>query len=81
MSEAKQQDPQPGKNSAHIDTICDFVRKGLEAVSDSLTPPQAAVKHFREARLEVLRGIRELIDHRIDRLSRTNAQGSRVVVE
>lgn len=81
MSDEKQQDPQSGKNAAHIDTICDFVRKGLEAVSESLTPPQAAIKHFREARLEVLRGIRELIDHRIDRLSRRNTQGTRVVVE
>jgi hypothetical protein len=81
MSDAQQQPPQSGKNSEQIDAICSCVRKGLETLSEALTPPQSAVKHFREARLEVLRGVRELINHRIDRLSRSAEQGTRVVVE
>jgi hypothetical protein len=63
---------------AHIDTICDFVRSALEAV----LPPETACRHFRESRLEFLRGVRAVIDHKIDRLSRKNqAGGTRVTVE
>ncbi len=82
MSEAHEQAPRgSGRNSEQIDAICNLIRKGLEKLSDAVTPPEAAGKHFREARIEVLRGIRELIDHRIDRLSRSQSQGTRVTVE
>lgn len=81
MSDSPKQAPETGRNSEQIDAICGCVRKGLEKLSESLTPPPSAVKHFREARLEVLRGVRDLIDHRIDRLSRTGSEGTRIVVE
>jgi len=45
-------------------------------------PPGEAGKHFRQARIEMLKGIRELIDYRIQMLSRTHAgKGTRVNVE
>jgi hypothetical protein len=69
------------ERAAHIDTICDFVRHTLETVSDAITPPEPASRHFRESRIEFLRGIRALIDHRIDSLSRKNQGGTRVTVE
>lgn len=81
MSEAHEQAAGGGRKAEQIDTICNLVRKGLERLSDALTPPESAGKHFREARIEVLRGIRELIDHRIDHLSRSQSQGTRVTVE
>ena len=65
----------------NIGSICDFVRKGLEVVADTVTTHESASKHFREARIEMLRGFREIIDHRIDRLSRTKSAGTHVVVE
>lgn len=37
--------------------------------------------HFRNARVEFLKGIRALIDDRIDRMSRHEEKGTRVVVE
>ncbi len=37
--------------------------------------------HFRNARVEFLKGIRSLIDDRIERLSRHESKGTRVVVE
>lgn len=80
MSEAAQGADNTGR-AAHIDTICDFVRCTLEAVSDALTPPEPAGRHFRESRIEFLRGVRALIDHRIDNLSRKNQSGERVTVE
>jgi hypothetical protein len=67
--------------AAHIDSICDFVRRGLETVSAAIIPPESARQHFRESRIEFLRGIRSLIDHRIDRISQKNQTGTRVTVE
>jgi hypothetical protein len=67
--------------SEHIDNICDALGKGVEALADAVTPPESACKHFREARIEVLRGIRAIIDHRIEHLSRGQSRGTRVVVE
>lgn len=80
MSEAAQGAGNSGR-TAHIETICDFVRHALETVSDAVTPPEPASRHFRESRIEFLRGIRALIDHQIDNLSRKNEGGSRVSVE
>jgi len=77
MSEAAQ----GSTETPHIDRICDFVRHGLETLSSAVTPPESARLHFRESRVEFLRGVRALIDHRIDRLSRKNQTGTRVTVE
>jgi hypothetical protein len=37
--------------------------------------------HFRNSRIEFLKGIRSLIDDRINRLSKDEAKGTKVVVE
>ncbi len=71
-----------GRTSNHpIDAFCDALRDGLHQVADAVTPPESATRHFRESRLEFLRGIRELIDHRINRMSRNSNRGTTVVVE
>jgi hypothetical protein len=48
---------------------------------EAFGPPEAAAKHFRAARLEILRGIRDLIDSRIEHLSKSERKGDRIVVE
>ena len=58
-----------------------WLREGAEKLAESVSPPENAAKHFREARLELLRGVRELIDYRIQDLSREKRKGSRIVVE
>jgi hypothetical protein len=65
----------------NVDAFCDALRDGLRQAADSVTPPEPALGHFREARIEFLRGIRALIDHRINRMSRTKGSGTSVVVE
>lgn len=64
------------------DCLCGAIRRGLEEAAEMLAPPETACNHFREARIEFLRGIRDVIDHRIERISRTKpATGTRIVVE
>lgn len=40
-----------------------------------------ARQHFRNSRIEVLKGFRAILDARIDKLSRAPAQGSSIKVE
>lgn len=71
-------------SSAHHQTawFCNWLREGAEKMAESLSPPEAAAKHFREAQLEILRGVRELIDYRIQDMSKDKSKsGSRIVVE
>ena len=43
--------------------------------------PENTRQHFRNSRVEFLKGIRSIIDARIEHLSREQAKGTRVVVE
>jgi hypothetical protein len=50
-------------------------------VVDYLRPPPEVVEHVRAARVEVLKAVRALIDHRIDKLSRVDQRGTKINVE
>jgi len=64
------------------DCLCGTIRKGLEEAAELFFPPETACNHFREARIEFLRGIRDIVDQRIERLSRSKStSGTRIVVE
>jgi predicted nucleic acid-binding Zn ribbon protein len=43
--------------------------------------PEAAREHFRNARVELLMGLRSLIDERIAHLSKQEVKGAKVTVE
>ena len=43
--------------------------------------PEPTQEHFRNARIEVLKGIRSMLDARIDRLSQHAQKGAKVTVE
>lgn len=76
MTEAGQGAPNSGRSSAPFDAFLDGMRKSFEAICDAVTPPEPAASHFREARIELWRGIRALVDHQIDRLSREPGQNA-----
>ena len=65
----------------NIDAFCDALRDSLRQAADAVTPPESAMEHFRQSRIEFLKGVRELIDHRIDHMSRSKNTGASVVVE
>ncbi len=44
-------------------------------------PSEEVKGHFRQSRIEFWKGVRRLIDERIDDLGRGEAKGTRVVVE
>ena len=57
-----------------------FVCQTVLPLIESLWPPETR-DHFRNSRVEFLKGIRSLIDQRIDHLSRHEQKGQTVPVE
>lgn len=53
--------------------MSEFLRK--------LGPPEGAKQHFDSARIEFLKGVRAMIDARIEKLSQTETKGTKVTVE
>jgi hypothetical protein len=56
---------------------CDTVGQLFRAFGAS----EQVSEHFRQSRIEFLKGIRSLLDERIEHLGRTPRKGTRVVVE
>lgn len=60
--------------------FCEVAGPQLEALFDRCWPGPTQ-EHFRNARIEVLKGIRSMLDARIDRLSQHAQKGTKVTVE
>ena len=60
--------------------FCNVAGPQLEALLDHCWP-EGAQQHFRNARVEVLKGIRSMLDARIERLSQSAQKGTKVTVE
>lgn len=66
----------------HVQGECFCMGAGpqITAMAKSVGP-SVAMDHFRNSRVEFLKGLRSLLDARIEKLSRTEKKGSSVVVE
>ena len=53
----------------------------LKNLLRAMEPPDDVTMHFRNARVEVLKGIRQMIDYRIGQLERTGQRGEKITVE
>jgi hypothetical protein len=60
--------------------FCDVAAPQIEAFLDHVWP-QNTREHFRNARIEMLKGMRSMLDARIDHLSRHSDKGTKVTVE
>jgi len=56
-------------------------RTAFHELGKVIAPPEKVEQHFREARKHILMGLREMIDHRIEKMSQTEAKGTRVPVD
>ena len=75
--------PEPTAQKNCPDCVCSGVGPELSrAVRQALNVPDAASLHFKNASVEVLKGLRELLDHRIEKLSRPDeARGTKLSVD
>jgi len=67
----------PPRQYPTIDGLCE----GFKNVLRSVEPSPGVREHFRNARIEVLKGLRQIIDNRIQHLSRTEQSGQKISVE
>jgi hypothetical protein len=67
----------PPKQYPVIDSLVLELKQFLR----SLEPSPKVTGHFRNARIEVLKGVRQVIDNRIEHLSKPAQQGRKIVVE
>jgi len=63
------------------DCVCGGIGPEISSILRKLGPSDEVLSHFRSARVEVLKGIRQMIDERIENLSKTTEKGTRVVID
>lgn len=78
---AEQQFQPPGQPGYQGPNLWRDTTRAVRVVADWLRPPPEVEAHFRAARVEMLKAVRAMIDHRIERMSRTGQQGTKINVE
>ncbi|GEM_PF-732172 len=63
------------------DCFCGGAGPAISSALRKLGPPEGAKRHFDNARIEFLKGVRAFIDARIEHLSASEAKGTKVTVE
>jgi hypothetical protein len=68
---------------AHTGSTCFFCEAtdAMKKFMGEMGPSEEAKGHFRQSRVELLKGIRRIIDDRIERVSQKGSKGTHVVVE
>ena len=61
--------------------LCQGAGPALSELLRRLGPPAKARGHFENARLEFLKGVRALLDARIEQCSKRQAKGKQITVE
>jgi hypothetical protein len=69
-----------GRQHAHGCFFCDVAAPQIEAFIDHVWP-QGTREHFRNARIEMLKGVRSMLDAKIDHLSKHAQRGTKVPVD
>lgn len=63
------------------DCLCQGLGPGLSDLLRRLGPPEQAREHFETARIEILKGLRAIIDARIQQVSKRRDKGQKIQVE
>ncbi len=72
--------PSTAHQHAHGCFFCDIAAPQIEAFLDHVWPENTR-EHFRNARVEMLKGMRSMLDARIEQLSKQDRKGTKVAVE
>jgi hypothetical protein len=70
----------PSENKTAGECLCQGAGPALSEFLRRWGPPQEARKHFETARLEMLKGLRALLDSRIEQVSKRGAKGEKIEV-
>jgi hypothetical protein len=61
--------------------LCQELGPAVRELMARVGPPPEARRHFEAARLEFLKGLRAVLDARIERVSRPRTKGEKISVE
>ena len=75
----KKTKPSPKQESGAC--VCQGAGPALSEWLRRIGPPEQARRHFDAARVEFLKGLRALIDARIEQVSKAHEKGEKVAVE
>jgi len=78
MSEQEMSQQSVSQPLAHERCLC---REVLDQVRECFGVSPEVREHFTNSRIEFLKGIRAVIDSRIEHLSKTNQRGTKIAVE
>jgi hypothetical protein len=78
MSEQENTQQKPSQSGMQERCLC---REVLEQVRECLGVSPQVHEHFTNSRIEFLKGIRAIIDHRIEHLSSAAQRGTKIAVE
>lgn len=63
------------------DGPCARLGAEIDRLLGTFGPPEEVCQHFTNARIEILRGLRAIVDARIERLSSEGRKGASVTIE
>jgi hypothetical protein len=78
MSEQSTTQPGTGQTVIHERCLC---REVVDQVRECFGVSPQVREHFTNSRIEFLKGIRAIIDSRIEHLSQTGQRGTKIAVE
>lgn len=67
--------------TAERECLCGGAGQAFTTFLREIGPPEPAKQHFDQARVEFLKGLRALIDHRIEQISKQSQKGTKLTVE
>ncbi len=70
-----------GSESSREFPAIEYLAAEVRSVLRSLQPPPEVRDHFRNARIEILKGVREAINMRIAYLEQSRTRGTKINVE
>jgi hypothetical protein len=68
-------------NASGAPCLCLGTGPALSELLRRLGPPAEARKHFETARIEMLKGLRAILDARIEQVSKRGRKGEKITVE
>lgn len=78
MNEQNPNQQTTGERASHDVCLC---REVLDRLHECFEVPPAVRQHLANSRIEFLKAIREVIDHRIERLSNSGRRGAKIAIE
>lgn len=69
------------KPTTHTGCLCHGLGPALTEFLRRVGPPDEARQHFESARVEVLKGLRAILDDRIEHVTGAKAKGEKIKVE